>query len=81
MDARLFRSVNHLADRTGWLHPYARGFAVHGIVALAGLLLGAGIAAAGAAPAMRLLRPLAARLDDTALAGLVRPSPAAAARG
>ena len=39
MDARLFRSVNRLATRTGWAHWFFIGVAKYGIVLLAVALL------------------------------------------
>jgi undecaprenyl-diphosphatase len=41
MDTWLFRTVNHVATRTGWLHPVAVGYAKDGI-ALFALALAAG---------------------------------------
>jgi undecaprenyl-diphosphatase len=39
MDASLYRAVNRLAQRTGWLHPAATAFAKYGIALFAGALL------------------------------------------
>lgn len=39
MDARLFRAVNRLADRTSWAHGVARTYAKDGIVLFAVLLV------------------------------------------
>jgi undecaprenyl-diphosphatase len=41
MDARLFRWMNHLADRTDWAHGVAKFWAVYGIVVVGVILVAA----------------------------------------
>src|SRR4051812_9365079 len=41
MDARLFRWVNSVADRTQWAHGIAKAWAIYGIVVLAVILVAA----------------------------------------
>lgn len=90
MDSSLFRAINRFADRTAWLHPFAKGYATYGIGLFALLLLIAWWDARGgtdpieavAAVAWAGLAPLIGVGLVQIIGGIVdRPRPTAALRG